>query len=320
MRTSRSRRTALPRLRRRFRSEHAGPQPGAEEAYLPGYWHWVGKAYVWAPGRWAKKREGMRYTQPTYLEEKGQWVRHGLGWEKESVAWEQRYAGWEGVGDIYVPEKDVEAFEKRGEHEGWRKAVPRKRVDLSPWNPRRGGKEPKVTVVEWCDFQCPFCAGMQPTLKKIEETYGKDVAIVIKNWPLPFHDKAMGAALALQAAHHQGKAWVMFDKMFTNQGALASADLQKYAKDGHLDVARFTKDLDDPKTKEEVLADQKKQGRALAVNGTPFFFINGRSRFGAMPFAKLKALIDDEMKHADEIIKAGTPVAEVYKKIEAEAP
>ncbi len=95
----------------------------------------------------------------------------------------------------------------------------------------------------------------------------------------------MGAALAFMAANRQGKAWAMHDKLF----------------------------VDDPKVKEEVEADSK-QGTSLGASGTPTFFINGRQLVGAQPFDKFKEIIEDEIKKADELIKAGTPLADVYKK------
>src|SRR4029079_7184928 len=123
----------------------------------------------------------------------------------------------------------------------------------------------------------------------------------------------MGAALALQAANRQKKAWAMHDKMFENNTALTQDDLDKYAKEIGLDMARWKKDLDDPKLKEEVLADQK-LGTSLGASGTPTFFVNGRQVVGAQPFEQFKALIDEEIKQADALIKSGTPLADVYKK------
>jgi protein-disulfide isomerase len=123
----------------------------------------------------------------------------------------------------------------------------------------------------------------------------------------------MGAALALQAANRQNKGWAMHDKMFEHNTALAQEDLDKYAKEIGLDMARWKKDLDDPKLKEEVLADQK-LANSVGASGTPTFYINGRQLVGAQPFDKFKAMIDEEIKQADELIKSGTPLAEVYKK------
>lgn len=187
------------------------------------------------------------------------------------------------------------------------------RVEIAPHNARKGPKAAKVTIVEFSDFQCPFCQKAGPLLKQIEETYGKDVAIVFKHQPLPFHDRAMDAAIAFQAANKQGKAWQLHDKMFANQQALSVADLERYAKEIGLDVARFKKDMADPKVKDEVLADQKVAG-SVGANGTPTFFINGRQIVGAQPFEQFKAIIDEELKAADELIRSGTPLAEVYDK------
>ena len=123
----------------------------------------------------------------------------------------------------------------------------------------------------------------------------------------------MGAALAFSAANRQGKAWQMHDKMFEGQPALTKDDLDKYAKELGLDVAKFDKDMDDPKLKEEIATDTKQEAE-VGGSGTPAFFINGRLLSGAQPFEKFKALIDEEIKKADELLKAGVPLADIYKK------
>jgi protein-disulfide isomerase len=123
----------------------------------------------------------------------------------------------------------------------------------------------------------------------------------------------MGAALAMQAAGRQGKAWDMHDKMFENNRALTPEDLEKYAKAIGLDMAKYKKDIADPKLKEEVLADQK-IANAVGARGTPTTFINGRKLVGAQPFDKWKVIIDAEMKEANALVKAGTPLSKVYEK------
>src|SRR4051812_5501907 len=186
---------------------------------------------------------------------------------------------------------------------------------------RRGAAATKVTIVEFSDFQCPFCKRSEPTVKGLLDKYGKDVSLVWMNQPLPFHDHAMDAATAFQAAGRQGsdKAWKLHDKMYENNTALTRADIEKYAGDVGLNTSKFKKDWDDPKIKAEVEQDQK-AANAAGANGTPTFFINGREVVGAQPADAFEKVIDDEIKKADELIKGGTPLKDVYKKrIEAAA-
>jgi protein-disulfide isomerase len=180
---------------------------------------------------------------------------------------------------------------------------------------RRGAPATKVTIVEFSDFQCPFCKRSEPTVKGLLDKYGKDVALIWMNQPLPFHDHAMDAATAFQAASRQGhdKAWKLHDKMYENNTALTRGDIEKYAGDVGLNTAKFKKDWDDPKVKAEVEQDQK-AGTAAGANGTPTFFINGREVVGAQPADAFEKVIDDEIKKADELIKKGTPLKDVYKK------
>jgi protein-disulfide isomerase len=196
-----------------------------------------------------------------------------------------------------------------------------KKVTPFAHNLRRGAAATKVTIVEFSDFQCPFCKRSEPTVKGLLDKYGKDVSLVWMNQPLPFHDHAMDAALAFQAAGRQGpdKAWKLHDKLYDNNTALTRADIEKYAGEVGLNVAKFKKDMDDPKVKSEVEQDQK-AANAAGANGTPTFFINGREVVGAQPADAFEKVIDEEIKKADELIKGGTPLKDVYKKrIEAAA-
>jgi protein-disulfide isomerase len=193
-----------------------------------------------------------------------------------------------------------------------------KKVAIAAHSPRKGPKASKVTIVAFSDFQCPFCSRAVPILKEIEEKYPKDVAVVFVNQPLPFHDKAMGAAQAFMAAARQGKAWEMHDKMFANQQALAPADLEKYAGELKLNLPRFKKDLDDPKLKSDIAADQA-LASSVGANGTPTFMINGREVVGAQPFPTFKAIIDEEIKKADELLKKGTKPEDLYTKLMEQA-
>jgi len=132
--------------------------------------------------------------------------------------------------------------------------------------------------------------------------------------PLPFHDKAMDAALAMQAAHRQGKAWQMHDKMFENNQALSRDDLTRYAQEIGLDATRFKRDMGDAKLKEEVLADQK-VGNSVGASGTPTFFINGKKLVGAQPVEQFTSVIDEELKRANDLLKSGTPAEKLYDKL-----
>jgi protein-disulfide isomerase len=196
-----------------------------------------------------------------------------------------------------------------------------KKVMPAAHNLRRGPANAKVTIVEFSDFECPFCNRSEPTVKGLLQKYGKDVALVWVNQPLPFHANAMGAAMAFQAAarQNQEKAWALHDKMYDNFKTLGKPEIEKYAAEVGLNVGKLKKDWDDPKIKAEVEADQKLAG-SVGANGTPTFFINGRELVGAQPADAFEKIIDDELKKVDELMKKGTPLKDVYKKrIEAAA-
>jgi protein-disulfide isomerase len=180
--------------------------------------------------------------------------------------------------------------------------------------PVKGSKAPKVTIVTFSEFQCPFCGRVEPTLASIEKTYGKDVQIAFKHFPLEFHPNAMPAALAAEAAHEQGKFWEMHDKLFANQQQLDRATFEKYAQELGLDMAKFKAALDSQKGKDVIAANQK-EGTQFGVRGTPSFFINGRFFRGAQPLDNFKQVIDEELKKADEKIKAGVSRDQLYASI-----
>ena len=124
----------------------------------------------------------------------------------------------------------------------------------------------------------------------------------------------MEAAEAAMAANAQGKFWEMHDKIFANQAHMERADFEKYAQEIGLNVARFKADMDGHKYKEQIEADSKR-GSAVGASGTPAFFINGQPLTGAQPFDQFKAAIDKEIKHADELLKKGTPMSKLYDEI-----
>jgi protein-disulfide isomerase len=180
---------------------------------------------------------------------------------------------------------------------------------------RRGAKATKVTIVEFSDFQCPFCKRAEPTVRGVLDKYGKDVALVWMNQPLPFHEHAMDAATAFQAAARQGadKAWKLHDKMYENNTALTRPDIEKYAGEVGLNLGKLKQDWDDAKIKADIAEDMK-IGTQVGANGTPTFYINGHELVGAQEAAAFEKIVDDEIKAADALIKKGTPLRDVYAK------
>jgi protein-disulfide isomerase len=161
--------------------------------------------------------------------------------------------------------------------------------------PIKGSKDAVVTIVEWSDFQCPFCNRVTPTLAQIEKEYGDKVRFAFKHMPLPNHDKAPAAHAASEAAHRQGKFWEMHDKIFANQRDLSEKTFENYARTIGLDMSKYTRDVaaDDVKKR---IADDMRQAQELGVSGTPSFFINGKFLSGAQPFANFKRMIDDAIE------------------------
>jgi len=186
-----------------------------------------------------------------------------------------------------------------------------KKVAIPAHAPRKGPKNAKVTIVEFSDFQCPFCSRVVPTIHEINEKYPQDVAIVFVNNPLSFHDKARPAAKAFLAAHNQGKAWEMHDKLFANQQNLTPENFEAWAKELGLDAAKFMKDMTDPAT-EKAIADDQALASGVGATGTPTFYVNGRQLTGARPFDDFKRMIDEEIVKADELLKKGTKPEKLY--------
>jgi protein-disulfide isomerase len=162
-------------------------------------------------------------------------------------------------------------------------------------SPEKGPEDAPVTIVEFSDFQCPFCARVVPTLDQIEKEYGDQVRVVFKNLPLSIHSKAKAAALAAEAAHRQGKFWEMHDLIFANQREMSPEKYLEYAGKIGLDVDRFKRDLVSPDVQRKVDADAR-EASSLGVTGTPGFFVNGKFMSGARPFDAFKQVIDEELK------------------------
>jgi protein-disulfide isomerase len=174
-----------------------------------------------------------------------------------------------------------------------------------------------VTIVEFSDFQCPFCQRAEPTIQKILETYKGEVKLVWRNQPLSFHPNAMPAAKAAMAAHKQGKFWQMHEQMFQHQNELSEAKYEEWAKQIRLDLARWRKDKDSPELAAAIAADAK-YATQVGADGTPAFFINGRLLSGAMPFETFKPIIDDQIQKANAALKKGVKPEKLYEALLAE--
>lgn len=160
-----------------------------------------------------------------------------------------------------------------------------------------GDENAPVTIVEFSDYECPFCGRhftqTYPQLKKEYVDTGK-VKIVFRDYPLPFHPAAQKAAEAAECAGDQGKYWEMHNKLFSNQQALGVADLKKYAGELAIKQSEFDECLDSGKYASEVQSDLS-DGSAYGVSGTPSFFINGMLLVGAQPYSEFKRMIDAEL-------------------------
>ena len=220
-----------------------------------------------------------------------------------------------GEGDDTVAEADREGGSGAGAHGPTiDDDVDRIRVDVTDEMPQQGPDDALVTIVIFSDFQCPFCGRVEPTLARIRETYTDRVRLVWRNQPLPFHDNAMPAAEAAMEAYAQGgdaKFWQLHDLMFQHQTELDRAHLEQYAQQVGLDMTRFRNALDNHTHQAAIQADSAAGTRAGA-NGTPSFFINGRSVVGAQPFEQFQTVIDDEIRRGQEQVSHGTPRGQLY--------
>lgn len=164
--------------------------------------------------------------------------------------------------------------------------------------PTLGKSDAPITLVEFSDFQCPYCQATVPTLKQVEQKYGDKVQIVYKQFPLGIHPFAPKAAEASLCANEYGKFWEMHDAMFQDQQKLSVSDLKQTARRVGIDGKKFDACLDAGRYVEQVQNDQK-EGQRLGVNGTPAMYINGLAvEGGAVPFTKLESLIEKELARA----------------------
>jgi protein-disulfide isomerase len=170
---------------------------------------------------------------------------------------------------------------------------PRQKVS-SANSASKGSATAPIEMIEFSDFQCPFCLRADPTVRQVLNTYGDRIHFVYRHYPLPNHPLARPAAEAAACAGEQGKFWPYHDLLFANPSKLGDADLKGHAAALGLNASQFSNCVDTHKPKAQIDADVK-DGEEAGVNGTPAFFINGRMISGAQPYEVFKKIIDEEL-------------------------
>lgn len=176
------------------------------------------------------------------------------------------------------------------------------RVDLeTTGHPAQGSEDAPVTLVEFSDFQCPYCQSFLPTLERVEQKYGDRVRVVFRQFPLrDIHPQAQVAAEASLCAWEQDAFWELHDLMFAEQQSLTADELKQKAERLELDVEAFSDCLDSSRYADRVQADFE-AGVAAGVSGTPAIFVNGRPLpGGAAPFETVAELIDEELQRTEQ--------------------
>lgn len=168
------------------------------------------------------------------------------------------------------------------------------RVAVKADGPARGSASAPVTIVEFSDFECPFCGHAVETLQQVQKKYGDNVRIVSRDYPLFSHRTAKRAAEAAHCAEEQGKFWEMHDRLFSKGGPLSDGDLYRFATQAGVDHDKFDQCLTSGKYKEAWKVSQD-EGNRVGVTSTPSFFINGRMLVGAAGYDVFSKIIDEEL-------------------------
>ena len=169
------------------------------------------------------------------------------------------------------------------------------RITVAAEGPSKGPDSAPIKIVEFSDFECPFCSRVNPTIQQVIDKYGDKVQIVFRQFPLSIHPAAQKAAEASLCANDQGKFWEMHDAMFADQRNLGVDNLRTMAESLELDMGTFNQCLDSDKYYETV-QDDMRDGVMAGVSGTPALFVNGRFLNGAVPFDQIAEIIDEELE------------------------
>lgn len=174
---------------------------------------------------------------------------------------------------------------------------PRVAVDVPAGEPSRGPEDAPVTIVEFSDFECPYCKRAEEAVTQVVEEYADHVRFVYRDYPLGFHERALPAALAARCAGDQDKYWDYHRNLMTVNGSLDEEDLAKRAREVGLEMAAFNACMESRRHAETVQASMQ-DAAGLGVSGTPTFFINGRMLVGAQPYEAIKEVVVDELRRA----------------------
>lgn len=164
------------------------------------------------------------------------------------------------------------------------------KIDIGA-SPVKGPANAKITVIEFSDFQCPFCSRGHDTMDQLMKAYPNDVKLVFKNMPLPFHEQAAPAAKAAWAAGKQGKFWEYHDALFANQKSLSPEFYIQQATTLGLNLDKFKADMNSADAEAQIKADRE-LGEKNGISGTPGFFVNGVAVRGAYPLDHFKKIVD----------------------------
>ncbi|HEX2859949.1 MAG TPA: thioredoxin domain-containing protein [Alphaproteobacteria bacterium] len=166
---------------------------------------------------------------------------------------------------------------------------------IRPYTPTKGPATAPVTIIEFADFECPFCYKTEPTIEQLQKTYGDKIRWVAKYLPLDFHKHAMPAAQAAAAAHLQGKYWPFAQAIFSQQDKLGDKLYTDTAKSLKLDMKKFDADRNSDAVKANIVQDLQ-DAESVGARGTPYFLINGKALSGALPLEEFTKIIDAELK------------------------
>ena len=178
-------------------------------------------------------------------------------------------------------------------------------------SPVRGNRDAPVVLVEFADYQCPYCQKIHSDLEKLQKEYGNRLALVYKDYPLPMHPYAQKAAEAARCAGNQGKFWEFHDMLFAGK-KLQPADLKEQAHTLNLDEQQFDKCVVEGLAAADVAKDAD-EARSLGITGTPSFFINGHFFSGVLSYAALRDIVEQQLARTPSMAQRITPIEPISK-------